>query len=119
MTEGLTPGTESYQDARSAVNQKMFIATAYPGTAMFKEEKVQRALVEHFGITFHRSPGTLEWQPICDEAFQRYVLELDDATKVLADDAGNPLNFGEMPQDKFLQANEYVDTGRIEKILEM
>ena len=58
-------------------------------------------------------------QPICDDNFQKYVLELDDATKVLNDKNGNPVNFGEMPLDVFLQAREYVNNGNIEQILEM
>ena len=32
---------------------------------------------------------------------------------------GAPLNFGEMPNDVFLQAREYADSGQIERILDM
>jgi len=46
-------------------------------------------------------------------------LELDDATKVMHGSNGAPLNFGEMPDDVFLQAREYVNTGQIERILDM
>ena len=71
-------------------------------------------LAEHFGISFDKF-GV----PICDESFHKYVLELDDATKVLNDKNGNPVNFGDMPLDTFLEARHYVDTGNIKKILEM
>ena len=47
------------------------------------------------------------------------MLELDDATKILNDKYGNPVNYGEMSLDQFLQAREYIDSGQIEKILEM
>ena len=57
--------------------------------------------------------------PICDDAFHKYVLELDDATKVLDDKDGNPVNFGDMPMDTFLEAREHANNGEIEKILEM
>ena len=36
---------------------------------------------------------------ICDDKFHAYVLELDDATKVLNDKNGNPINFGDMSMD--------------------
>ena len=90
----------------------MFTATAYPGTAMWRT--VSDQLVENFDISFN-SHG----DPICDENFHKYVLELDDATKVLNNKNGDPVNFGEMPMDTFLQAREYIDSGQIEKILEM
>ena len=57
--------------------------------------------------------------PICDDNFHNYVLELDDATKILNDKNGDPVNFGSMPLDKFLQAREHIDNDQIEKILEM
>ena len=56
---------------------------------------------------------------MCDDAFHNYVLELDDATKVLNNRHGDPVNFGEMPMDTFLQAREYVDSNQIEKILDL
>ena len=90
----------------------MFTATAYPGTDMWKVVRPQ--LQEHFDISFDRFG-----EPICDENFHKYVLELDDATKVLNNKNGDPVNFGEMPLDKFLQARDYIDNDQIEKILEM
>ena len=47
------------------------------------------------------------------------MLELDDATKILNDKKGNPVNFGELPLDTFLQAREYIDSDQIEKILDI
>jgi hypothetical protein len=47
------------------------------------------------------------------------VLELDDATKVLQNAQGDPVNFGELPMDQFLRARDYVNNGEIEKILEL
>jgi radical SAM superfamily enzyme YgiQ (UPF0313 family) len=111
-TEGLTSGTPEYEAALTGVNKKMFTATAYPGTEMWRV--VRPKLKEHFHISFDKLG-----QPICDGNFHNYVLELDDATKVLNDKNGNPVNFGDMPLDTFLLAREHADTGNIEKILEM
>lgn len=105
-------GTPECEQAKSYVNSKMFTATAYPGTEMWRGVKDE--LFNHFGIT-HDEFG----QPVPDDAFHQYVLELDDATKVLNGKNGDPVNFGAMPLDEFLEAREYVDTGNIEKILEM
>ena len=111
-TQGLTSGTEEYKTAFDSVNTRMFIATAYPGTEMWRV--VRPKLSEHFNISFDKYG-----EPICDENFHKYVLELDDATKVLNDKYGNPVNFGDMPLDKFLEARNYADNDQIEKILEM
>ena len=111
-TEGLSPGTAEYSQAYGGVNEKMFTATAYPGTEMWKV--VRKQLTDNFNISFNKLGD-----PVCDEHFHKYVLELDDATKVLNNKNGDPVNFGEIPLDKFLQARHYIDDGNIEKILEM
>jgi radical SAM superfamily enzyme YgiQ (UPF0313 family) len=111
-TNGIATNTPEYAANLAGVNKKMFVATAYPGTEMWTSVKPK--LAEHFGISFDKF-GV----PICDESFHKYVLELDDATKVLNDKNGNPVNFGDMPLDTFLEARHYVDTGNIKKILEM
>ncbi len=113
-TGGLTQGTEAYGVALASVNKRMFTATAYPGTAMFRDPDVKGLLTKHFGITF----GT-DGEPVCDEALKWYIEELDDATKVLVGKNGEPLNYGAMPLDRFLEARLYVDSGQIEKILDM
>jgi len=111
-TKHLTTGTEQYKIAKDSVNRKMFTATAYPGTTMWKV--VKKELQEHFDISYNSMA-----EPICDEKFHKYVLELDDATKVLNNKDGDPVNFGGMPMDTFLQAREHIDSDQIEKILEM
>ena len=111
-TKGHKKGTPTYERLRDGVNRKMFTATAYPGTEMWKV--VRKDLKKHFDIEYD-SFG----DPICDDNFHNYVLELDDATKILNDKNGDPVNFGSMPLDKFLQAREHIDNDQIEKILEM
>ena len=46
-------------------------------------------------------------------------MELDDATKILNGKDCEPVNFGDMSMDQFLQAREYVNNDEIEKILDM
>lgn len=105
-----------YNIPSTAVNKKMFTLTWYPGTEMIRHPKVHYELSRVFGIKF----DPLTYQPICDENFHNYCLELDDATKILHDPkTGEPLNFGEMPTDQFLQVREYIDTDQIFKILDM
>jgi len=114
MTEGLMKGTPEYKQAFDSVNRKMFTVTAYPGTAMFKDPISREMLTKNFNITYEPNG-----EPVCNESFHAYVLELDDATKVLHNKDGVPLNFGAMSMDNFLQAREHIDTDNIEKILEM
>jgi radical SAM superfamily enzyme YgiQ (UPF0313 family) len=111
-TNGIAPNTSEYAANLAGVNKKMFVATAYPGTEMWTVVKPK--LTKHFGISYDNLG-----QPNCDDSFHKYVLELDDATKVLNDKDGNPVNFGDMPLDTFLEARHHVDTGNIKKILEM
>lgn len=113
-TQGLVPGTPDYQLARASVNRRMFTATAYPGTDMFKDAAVQALLKQHFGLSFHKNGD-----PLCDDAMEWYVQELDDATKVLHGKDGSPLNFSAMPEEVFLEARSYIDAGQNEKVLDM
>jgi radical SAM superfamily enzyme YgiQ (UPF0313 family) len=113
-TEGFNPGSPEYQTNYDSVNRKLFVATAYPGTELFKHEVVREKLTQTFGINFDRRTGA----PIPDESLRTYVNELDDASKVLVGDSGT-LNYGEMEMDQFLEARKYIDSGEIEKILEM
>jgi radical SAM superfamily enzyme YgiQ (UPF0313 family) len=98
-----------------AVNKRMFTLTWYPGTQLIKHPKVRSELNRVFGLNF--DPVTVE--PVCDDAFYRYCMELDDATKVLHGSDGRPLNFSDMPDDEFLRAREAVDSGQTLKILDM
>jgi len=113
QTKGLDPRTQEYKIAFESVNTKMFTATAYPGTAMFKEHTVKNALKRHFNIDFDGE------NPICNDAFKKYILDLDDATKVMESADGKPLYFSNMPENVFLEAREFVDTGNIGGILGM
>lgn len=113
-TQGLATGTPAYELAIASVNQRMFTATAYPGTDMFHDPSVQKMLNEHFGIQYDACGN-----PVCDAALEWYVQELDDATKVLHDKNGKPLNFSDMSEDIFLEARHHIDTGCIERILAM
>ncbi|MBI4125625.1 MAG: radical SAM protein [Deltaproteobacteria bacterium] len=103
-----------FGDRPDSVNKNMFVATAYPGTEMFGHPAVKKQLHENFGIAYDE-----ENNPICDENLHYYVLELDDATKVMHDQSGQPLNFGKMPMDQFLRAREHIASGQIYKILDM
>ena len=105
-----------------SVNTRMFTLTWYPGTTIINYERVRRELTRVFGITFQPAePNTsgVEWEPVYDDKFLAYMLELDDATKVLHGENDEPLNFGDMPTDQFLQAREYIDSGQTLKILNM
>ncbi|MDO8471314.1 MAG: radical SAM protein [bacterium] len=113
-TRGLVSGTPEYENAVASINQRMFVATAYPGTAMYKHPKVRKLLGEHFGVNFDELG-----EPVPDEALRSYILELDDATKTLHGIDGSPINFGEMPMDTFLEAREHVDSGQLSRILDM
>lgn len=114
-TSGVLPGSREYEIATNSVNKNMFVATAYPGTEMFTHPTVRAKLNQHFGIKF----DTKTLQPICDQAMEKYVLELDDATKTLLDQNGDPLNFSAMPDKIFLKARELVNTDRIFEILNL
>ena len=107
-----TPGTAEHKQALAAVNRKMFTATAYPGTAMWKA--VHPDLKNHFNISFDKFN-----KPVCDDNFHSYVLELDDATKVLNSLSGEMVNFSDMETDIFLQAREHIDNDELEKVLDM
>jgi len=113
LTQGLTPGSDAYVLARASVNKCMFTATAYPGTAMFREPQVQTLLTENFGLSFEHG------EPVPNEALRQYTLELDDATKVMYNSSGRPLYYGDMTEEQFLQARTFVDSGCTEKILDM
>ncbi len=105
----------------SAVNQRMFTLTWYPGTKMIRHPKVRQRLSEVFGLTFIKThPTREEYEPVFDDNFQLYCLELDDAVKLLHDPrTGRPLHFSDMTDDEFIRARDYVDSGQISKILDM
>ena len=114
VTKGLDFGTSKYDLAVSSINQKMFVATAYPGTEMFREPRVQSLLSRHFGLIFNQSG-----EPVYDDNLRKYIEELDDASKVLSSSDGTPINYSEMTDEQFLTAREYINQGTTEKILGM
>ncbi|MBS3927786.1 MAG: radical SAM protein [Sphingomonadales bacterium] len=98
----------------AAVNSRMFTATAYPGTEMFKNQKVQARLARGFGLSFDAAG-----EPICDNALLAYCLELDDATKVLKDKNGDDVYYGDMTMAQFEKCRNLVDAGKTEEILSL
>jgi len=100
-----------------AVNKRMFTLTWYPGTELINHPKVRSELSRVFGLKFLEVDG--KWEPICDEAFYHYCMELDDATKLLFGPDGKPLNFSEMSDNILLKAREYIDSGQLFHILDM
>ena len=105
-----------------SVNTRMFTLTWYPGTTIINYPRVRQELSRVFDLTFQpATPNTsgVRWEPIYDEKFLTYMLELDDATKVLHGEGNGPLNFGDMSTDQFLQARDYIDSRQTLKILEM
>ena len=114
ITRGLTPGTAKFEQMKESVNTRMFTATAYPGTDMFKHPMVREKLAQIFDIKFDEMG-----KPIADEAFRTYVLELNDATKLLTGSDGEPLNFSDIPQEQFIAARRLSDEGRTLEILDL
>lgn len=113
-TAGLTPGTAAYDTAAAAVNTAMFVGTAYPGTDMFTHPQVRARLGETFGIHYDRGG-----RPVPDERLRHYVMELNDASKVLYGPDGRLLNFSAMSDDQFHDARRLVETGNIFDILDL
>ena len=113
-TKDLVVGSKDYEVALWSINRKMFTATAYPGTEMFRDPAVRSLLTLNFGIHFDETG-----EPVCDEALRQYILELDDATKLLHGKDGQPLNYSAMNMDTFLEARRHIDEGHIERILDM
>jgi hypothetical protein len=120
--------TEVYEEhgvPASAVNQRMFTMTWYPGVTMINNARVRDVLSRVFRLTFlpvgaGALPTGALWKPRIDEPFYRYLLELDDATKVLHDpDTGEALHFDDMPDDQFLEVRRVCDSGQLFKILDM
>jgi radical SAM superfamily enzyme YgiQ (UPF0313 family) len=109
------PGTSEYQDAKNSINKAIFTATAYPGTEMFKHPKIQSALVDVFSLTI----DPVKNEPVPDESYRKYVLELNDASKMICSDDGRPLNYSAMPDDQFVEVRNILDTESIFSILEM
>ena len=107
-----------------SVNSRMFTMTWYPGVSLINNPKVRQKLTSAFNLKFQERQLKVayrsHWEPVMDDNFERYVEDLDDATKVLHDPrTGEALHFSDMPTDQFLQAREYIDSGQTLKILDM
>lgn len=87
--------------ARGANNHNMFVATAYPGTEMFHHPVVREKIRSAFG-----------------NDLRRYVLELDDATKVIGNE-GVIMNYSAMDDATFTKARACVEEGRVFDILKL
>jgi radical SAM superfamily enzyme YgiQ (UPF0313 family) len=114
VTKGLLPGSTDYNIALQSINQNMFVATAYPGTEMFKHPQVVGKLHKNFGINF-----TSVLEPILDQNYKRYVLELDDATKLLKNSDGDIINYGDIPDEQFSEIRDLVAKKELSKILDL
>ena len=75
--------------------RSMFVATAYPGTQFFNE--VKGKILSHY------------------ETLEDYVVELDDATKIIMNKNGI-LNYSDMSDEEFMECKGYVESGALEKI---
>lgn len=111
--EGLAPWNEEYAAAYDSVNQKMFVATAYPGTAMFRRAKVQKVLAERFGLRFAGK------NVVPDDNFRRYVEALEDASKVITGPDGRIVNYSDMDDDQFTQARSLIEAGQLFRVLNL
>ena len=114
VTKGLLPGSTDYNIALQSINQNMFVATAYPGTEMFKHPQIVKQLRKNFGINF-----TSALEPILDQNYRRYVLELDDATKLLKNSDGDIINYGDIPDEQFSEIRNLVAKKELSKILDL
>ncbi len=115
ISRGLTPGSEEHERAVASINKMLFTATAYPGTEMFLAPKVVQSLEAVFGITFDEKTK----QPVPDEHYRQYVLELNDANKLIANSDGRPLNYSDMPDDQFVEVREMLDAGKLDEVLSL
>lgn len=104
-----------------AVNSRMFTMTWYPGVTLINNAKVRAELTRVFGLSFIPAVPNIsgvQFDPVMDQAFYRYLVSLDDATKVLEHD-GELLNFSDMDTATFLRVRELVDIGRTLDILDL
>ena len=95
-----------------SVNSRFFRATAYPGTSFFSHPQVRARLSRGFGISFDAAGNA-----VCDDALLEYVLQLDDADKILVDKNGDKVYYGEMTQAMADKTRELLDAQELEKVL--
>jgi len=114
VTSGMENGTPEYLNAINSVNKNIFIATAYPGTEMFNNNKVRNALNDRFSVSFD-----LNGNVVADDHLKKYVESLNDASDILYDENDNPLYYGEMTEEQFSDVVSCMDEGDIFKILDL
>lgn len=105
--------SEAYQLACESVNKNLFVATAYPGTEMFKEKTVQEKLSKGFGITFINN------KPVCDSNLERYVEQLNDATDIIYTDDGGLLQYSDISDQMFMEIRDRIENNDIFSILDL
>ncbi len=113
LTASYDKNSKTRQLASEAINKNMFVATAYPGTEMFNDPSVKKALVDGFGIEY------VNGKPKCDNNLERYVEQLNDATDLIWTDDGNLLQYSQMPNSLFLEIREIVNGGDLFDILDL
>lgn len=115
VTSGMMAGSEDYKNAIDSVNKNIFIATAYPGTEMFKNQKVKEVLTKRFSLSFNSKTGEV----VPDENLRKYAEKLNDASDVLYDENEVPLYYGDMSEEQFEEVRTHIDSKNIFKILDM
>jgi radical SAM superfamily enzyme YgiQ (UPF0313 family) len=105
--------SEEYRLACASVNKNLFVATAYPGTDMFKEKRVQEKLIKGFGITFVNNT------PVCDSNLERYVEQLNDATDIIYTDDGGLLQYSDISDQMFMEIRDRIENNDIFSILDL
>ena len=105
--------SEKYKLACASVNKNLFVATAYPGTEMFKEKTVQEKLSKGFGITFVNN------KPVCDSNLERYVEQLNDATDIIYTDDGGLLQYSNISDQMFMEIRDRIENNDIFSILDL
>ena len=113
LMERYMKNSRSWNLASEAVNKNMFVATAYPGTEMFNDPQVRKALSDGFGIKYHNG------KPLCDSSLESYVEQLNDATDLIQTLDGSLLQYSKMADSLFLEIKAILNNGDIFDILDL
>lgn len=115
VSSGMISGSREYLNAIDSVNKNIFIATAYPGTEMFKHPKVKEILKKQFSLSFDSISGDV----IPDDKLMSYAEKLNDASDVLYDETGEPIYYGDMTEKEFTDVQNLIESKDIFNILGM
>ena len=113
LMERYLKNSRSWNLASEAINKNMFVATAYPGTEMFNDPQVRKALSDGFGIKYHNG------KPLCDSSLESYVEQLNDATDLIRTLDGSLLQYSKMADSLFLEIRDILNNGNIFDILDL